>query len=788
LRLDAPADLFARFRPLVALFVIALCIAAGIGLRRLEFDDVPRDVFKTSGDEYHQLERFFADFESDDSDCLLVVQSPDLFTSQSIASLRAFVDQVGRVPGVQSVRSLVDVLVFDEGRPRSLLPAANAPPAAYALARQQALAHPLVRGQVLSEDGQTALVVARLNRDVASIAQIKPVAAELARLANAASSAHWSARLTGLPPIRVEIYEMVQRETTRFVLIGAGLAFLTGVALFRQIWAAVIVAAAPITASFWTLGLMGLVGERLNVINTVLPTLILVVGFADSMHLLMDVRHSLADGLSPLEASKNAIRHLFVACLLTAGTTAIGFAALCLAEVNIIRQFGIDAAAGCVLAFIATVTIVPLLASTRLGHRIRAAHDQDFVVKHFHYFERGLDWIVSHARSVTAAGMVVTLLLATSMWRLIPDNRVVEMIPRGNESYRALRHIDESLGGSLQIFVAVTWPDDRGLADQSVLDAIAAAQQALAETPGVHYPISVLDLLRSLPGDGDDLRLRVALLPLAPQDVTRRYVRPELRRALVTARLADIGSAATRPLYDQIDRRLAALAQEHPGMELKLTGTSVIGARSVHKMIESLNQSLLGAAVAIFAAIGVGFRSARLAAISVLPNIFPMVATATLLVLSGRPLQMTSVMVFSICLGIAVDDTIHFLNRFQREMEIDGDVRAAMKRAFRAVGSAVITTTVVLLVGFGSVLTSQMPPSFLFAWLSCVAYATAIIGDLVLLPALLVCFYPAGKPSERGRRVSDHQPERAPVHSRAATAASAAPLLAANSASLADDN
>jgi predicted RND superfamily exporter protein len=149
---------------------------------------------------------------------------------------------------------------------------------------------------------------------------------------------------------------------------------------------------------------------------------------------------------------------------------------------------------------------------------------------------------------------------------------------------------------------------------------------------------------------------------------------------------------------------------------------------------------LFGAALAIFGSIAIGFRSIRLAAISVTPNIFPLVAISAILVVTGRPLQMTSVMVFSICLGIAVDDTIHFLNRFRRELVIDGDVRAAIRRSFLAVGSAVFTTTLVLLVGFGSVLTSSMPSSRLFAGLSCAGYAMAIAGDLVMLPALLVCF------------------------------------------------
>lgn len=734
------ANLFARYRWAVALFVIGMTAAATWGMSRLAFDDVPRSVFKTTSNEFRSLDRFFADFDSDDADCLLVVDCDDLFSPDGVRRLRKLIDQVAAVPGVKSTRSLADVVAFDNGRATALLPRDDATPEEFAAAKAAALKHPLVRGQVLAETGNTALVLARLDGQLVSIGQIQPIVERLGAIVHAADGDGFNVRLTGVPAIRVEIYAMVRRESSRFIFIGAGLAFVMATLLFRQFWAAVIVAAAPILGSFWTLGALGLVGEKLNVINTMLPTLVMVIGFADAMHVMTDIRHALAEGFTPIEASKLAIKHMLVACLLTAGTTAIGFGALALAEVDIIRRFGLAAAAGSLLSLLAVMSLIPLLTSTRLGQRVKAGHSQDFVVRHFDVFARGLDWILRHAWPVTIAGTAITLLLSLSMFYLVPDNRLIEMIPRDNESYNAVRHIDERLGGSLTTFVVVDWPADKSLHDPEVLAAIDGVEQMLAGKADLKYPLSVIDLLKALPGTGD-LASRAPLLSLVPADVLRRYARPERRRALVSARMADIGSAHSRPLFDSIDADLAKLERQHPGIKMELTGTAMIGARSVHKMIESLNQSLLGAAVAIFGSIAVGFRSIRLAAISVLPNVFPMVATATLLVLTGRPLQMTSVMVFSICLGIAVDDTIHFLNRFQREMRVDGDVRAALRRSFHAVGSAVITTTMVLLTGFGSVLTSEMPSSRLFAWLSCTAYSTAIIGDLILLPALLACFY-----------------------------------------------
>ncbi len=786
--MNTAAELFARHRPLVALFIVAMTLAAGWGISRLEFDDVPRAVFKAADQDYANLEQFFRDFESDDSDCLIVVESENLFAPGASHALRRLITEVEHIPGVKSVRSLADVVVFDEGQARSLLPNTD-DVSQLAEARRRALVHPMIRGQVLSADGNTALVIARLESGLSGISQIKPVIQQLNQIAqDCAQGSSITVRLTGVPCIRVEIYSMVQRETQRFVVIGVVLAFSMAIFLFRQFWASIVVAIGPILASIWTMGALGLVGERLNVINTMLPTLILVVGFADSMHLMTDIRHSLNEGCSPLEAAKSSIRHLLMACFLTAGTTAIGFGALSMAEIDIIRRFGLAAAAGSVLSFLAVMTVVPLLASTRLSEGIRAAHSQDFIVRHFPWFVRRLDWILDRARTVVIIGGMITLLLSTSMLRLVPDNRLVEMIPRDNDSFRALRHLDRVLGGSLSVFVVVDWGASHRLQDPEVLAAIERVQRLLISKPQLHAPLSVLDLLKSLPASDDNLAQRVPMLGLVPPDVLSRYARPDLHRAVVVARLQDIGSAASRPLYDELDRDLAALQRSDPDIRLYLTGTSVVGARTVHKMIQSLNQSLLGAAGAIFIAIGIGFRSLRLALISILPNLFPMVATASLLVWTGLPLQMTSVMVFSICLGIAVDDTIHFLNRFQRELAVDGDVRASIRRAFYAVGSAVITTTLVLITGFGSVLTSEMPSSRLFGWLACAAFTTAIFGDLILLPPLLLCFY-RGKHSKlpAGSTLDQLSAPASSAHIALPTASSVAPAAASDSADRADE-
>ena len=740
------ADWFVVRRRWVAALILVLSLAAIVGLTRLDFDDVPRSVFRTDSADFDRLEQLFDDFGSDDNDCLIVIDAigdDDLFTPKTLSAIRRISQQVEALTTIESVRSLADVVLVDRrGRTRSLLPEEQASLADYAAAREQAVAHPLLVGQVLSEDARTTLVLARLAGGSLAIAEVDPVLAQIRDvIAPFAARSDLRIRLTGVPTLRAEIFATVRRESVKFSIIGMVLGFAMAYLVFRRFGAVIIVASAPIFGSIWCMGALGLAGEKVNVINTVLPTLVMVIGFTDAVHLMIDIIRSRQQGMARLAAARTAIEHLGTPCALTSLTTAVGFGSLIVAQVTIIQKFGVQCAVGTVLTFIAVLTMVPLLSSSSLGDRSQP-HDSGLLMQRAARRCAGLiRFVVNHPRSVAFGGTLVTLLFASSAFRLVPDNRLTETIPEANESCQALKHLDSVMGGTLNMFIVVEWPDSMTLESPEVFDAIRRAHDACQEHPATAYPLSLVNLLEAIPaGNDDELASRLALLPLAPQDLVGRFVRTDLRRAIITTRLQDVGTVKHEPTFQAIEGALADVESRYPGLELSLTGTSVVASRNINLMIDDLVKSLGLAAVVIFGVMTIVFRSFKYGLISILPNCFPMVTTAAILVATGQPLQLTSVIVFSICLGIAVDDTIHFLSRFRRELEIDGNVKASVERAFQAVGSALFTTTAVLLAGFGCVMLSEMPTSRLFAWLSCTAITSALIGDLILLPALLVCF------------------------------------------------
>ena len=260
-------------------------------------------------------------------------------------------------------------------------------------------------------------------------------------------------------------------------------------------------------------------------------------------------------------------------------------------------------------------------------------------------------------------------------------------------------------------------------------------------------PFSLLNVLQSLPGSGPALQRRVSALRRVPPEWRRRLVRPDRQRLVVGTHVPNVGSTELQPALSRVRRDLEELRAKHPDFQFWLTGTSVVASRNVHGLVGDLARSLGLAAALVFAVVAVAFRSLRLGLVSVIPNAFPLLLTASLLVWTGHALRVASVVSFSLCLGLAVDDTIHLLVRFNRERRHGSDMRLAIVRSVSSVGIAVVTTTMILGAGFAAMMLSYMPVIRELAWFCLLAILSALIGDLLLLPPLLYWCAPAAEQS-----------------------------------------
>jgi len=723
-----------------AIVVLALSALAVLGAARLEIDDVPRSIFRTEDEHFERLERLFADFGSDDNDCLIVLRTADFFAPAAASCVRELDARLGALEGVAGSFGLPDVFTLQGGLPRPLLPAEGAAAEAFESARAAAREHPFVQDQLLSPDGGTLLHVARLAGESLSVSSMRPVLDRIrAVLAELGGRAGVRMDLTGIPPIRVEIFESLAREQVLFPIAGGVLGVLAGLAVLRRWRPVLATSAAALTSALWALGWMGWVGEPVQLLSSSLPLLIMVIALTDGVHLALDVQRERGAGTAPREAARRAVAHLGVACLLTSLTTAVGFGSLAVSRVRIIHRFGLVFAGAVLLAFLAVIVIVPLLSSRgaagRAGSTPVAPPPRARRVA-----EAFIRAVLRRAHAVSAVGIATTALLSYAATLLVPDNRLTEATPDGRQAAtRALQHCETVFGGVLETSVLLEWPG--GITDPASAGAAIADAQAVLEahsfTSGVR---SVLDALALLPG------ARWEGLDLLPGELVRRYWRPDLARARIVARVPDAGAALADTAYAEIQEGLAAVERRHPECRVHLTGTGWVARRNVNLIIADFARGLGLAGILIFGFLALAFRSVRIGALSIVPNALPLAVCASSLVFLGMNLQVASAIAFSLCLGIAVDDTIHFLNRYRLELTRTADEREAVVQAFLSVGSALAATTAILLAGLAVLFLSDIPTTRLFAGLACAGLGAALLGDLVLLPAMLVAFRRPSRP------------------------------------------
>lgn len=459
--MDRLAVLFARHRFLLACLVVGYTGLSIYGITRVTFDNDPLKLLTTDEFDFTRLVRDVAQLERMN---LIVVEDDDLMTPRRIDLIRRVVERTAKVKGVTAVHSLLDAR---ENRRVGryllpLFPSRDAPPERFEQARERVATHPLVLGHFLSADRKTSLVIVQFDSSIDSVAEVNDLFARLRRMLDGTvRGSGLRARITGMPAVEVEVVANMRRDIFLFGLLGAALGALISIWMFRSLGAAILANSGPVVGTVWTVGTLGLIGEPINMLTNVVPILVLVIGMADSLHMVLHVRRAVGRGESGLGAAQGAIRDLGVPCAMTSLSTAAGFGSLLVASLSGIRTFGWCCALGSVLSFLAVILVVPLLASTRLSRHVFVP-DGPRHRRMEALADRLLSGILGYPRAVVACAVVLMLAMAVVSSRLEPDYRIASEIPHSSEAYRALEHVDESFGGAMFAYATVRWPDDRG--------------------------------------------------------------------------------------------------------------------------------------------------------------------------------------------------------------------------------------------------------------------------------------------------------------------------------------
>ena len=727
---------------LSCIVLVVLFIGAIFGIERIKIDDSLSQLFRSNSKEYRQYEAETKRFPAVEFDVLVVVEGKTLLKRENLEKLRDLVTDLQLVDGT---RGLISLFSARQAPAPGKLPAALFPSdlpqgADYDKFIETVKSNEIIRGKLLSEDGTLALVVLSLEPDVVASSKLAKTIGEIRKsMAEDLKGSGLNAELSGVPVMQLEIRNAVKRDGLTYNILGILAGCIIAIIFFRKISFMVVAAFPPIIAIVLALGGLGWANFNLNMFLNVMTPLIMVISFSDSMQLTFAARDRLIAGQDKYTAFRNAVLVVGPACVLTHGTAGISFIALQFSDSDLIRKFGEAGLAATIIALIAVLSLVPVFGV------LFVRNEKVFAVK-FQGADAGVQmlrnfcyWIA--VRMVSRPGLFSLLAvilvggLAVVYANLEPRYRLADQVPDKQQAVAASGRLDAKLTGANAIDVLIEFPKGASLYSPETLQTIADVHSTVEKQAGVGNVWSLETLRRWLAekaGSSDVATLK-EYVNLIPEYLVRRFIAADQDAVVVSGRVPDLDSSDILPVVEKLDETLDTVRKAHPGYEIAVTGLSAIAARNSANMIQKLNRELTVefALVAIF--IGLAFRSVVVMLSCILPGIFPVVMSGTVLWLMGEGLQFASVVALTVSFGLGLSATIHFLNRLRLEAKPGVSSELAVERATVLVGPALILTTVVLACGLVVTVFSDLPSLRLFGWLSAFAMVAALVADLFIL-------------------------------------------------------
>jgi predicted RND superfamily exporter protein len=592
----------------------------------------------------------------------------------------------------------------------------------------------------LSEDGTLALIVLSLEPKVVASNDLSKTVGEIRKLMGEdLGDTGLNVQLSGVPVMQLEIRNAVERDGLTYNILGIVAGCIIAIIFFRKVSFMIVAAFPPMIAIMLALGALGWANFNLNMFLNVMTPLIMVISFSDSMQLTFAARDRLIAGQDKYTAFKNAVLVVGPACVLTHGTAGISFIALQFSDSDLIRKFGEAGLAATIIALVAVLSLVPVFGV------LLVRNEKVFAVK-FQSADAGVQalrnfcyWIA--VRMVGRPGLfsLIAVLFVGSLGivyaNLEPRYRLADQVPDKRQAVAASNRLDAKLTGANPVNVLIQFPKGASLYDPNTLQTIADVHATVEKTAGVGNVWSVETLRRWLAekAGSSDVATLQEYVNLIPEHLVRRFIDAEQDAVVVAGRVPDLDSSQLLPVVDKLDHELDTVRKAHPGYEVAVTGLAAIAARNSASMIEKLNRGLTVefALVAMF--IGLAFRSWVVMLACILPGVFPVVMSGTLLYAMGEGLQFASVVALTVSFGLGLSATIHFLNRLRLESAPGVSAAVAVERATVLVGPALILTTVVLACGLVVTVFSDLPSLRLFGWLSAFSMVAALVADLFIL-------------------------------------------------------
>lgn len=705
--------------------------------------------------EDHPDTRFYEQFKKifgNDEFFVIAFQKPDLFSMESLLLIKDLTQKLAGLEGVRDVLSLANVndtrggdAVFEV---RPFLQDIPETPEALQELRSRALSTPLYVGQILSRDGTTTAIVVFVSDRPEDPDLRRRVLAETEKILAPYRRDGTTFHLAGWTVINVALSRYMKDDVFRFIPITYLLIGVTVQWIFRRFRLTLLALVNISVCLAASMGFFRIAGITLNNVTVIVPPLVMALSLSDTVHIFAhmhaSVLHSVGnDGRRALTAVlSRVIRPSFLTTL----TTFVGFLSLAVSPIPPIRDFAWTGSMGMVFEFFFAFGLLPPLILLWPPEELYGRPEEQRALTTVLEGTRRL--VVNHPQAVTACCVVLILGSGLLAQRIRVETSLIDYFKPSDPLRRSLDFVERNLAGVSAFDVAVSAEKADAFVEPDMLRYLEALQEHGKALEGVDTSVSLVDFLKDMNRafHGEDpaeyrlpesRSLVAQYLLLYDADDLKDFVTDSYKDARVAFRLSEHRSRLQAQILDRVKDFAKSSAPE--GITVRVTGRAVQDVNTIDALVTGQVHSLALAVLVIWAVMITALRSWKLGLLSLVPNVFPMALNFGIMGFLGIALNTATALIATVAIGMAVDNTIHFLSAYADNLPSNLSHRECVARVILWKGPAMVSSSVILLIGFGVLVSSHFVPTVHFGLLSAVIMLSALAGDILFLPALLLC-------------------------------------------------
>lgn len=633
---------------------------------------------------------------------------------------------------------------------------------------------PFYKGRLYNPQSKSYLMAVRINKDVLGSKGRTRVINDITSAVNAfTQKTKIDVHLSGLPLIRTVVANRIQNEMKYFLFGSLLLSTLILALFFRSFSTTLLSLLVVVLGVIWSVGILFLCGYQITLLTALIPCLVVVIGIPNCIYFINKYHSSYIESGDKEKSLLNMVSKMGVVTLFCNLTAAIGFAVFALTKSAILQEFGVVAGLSIMFIFIISFILLPAALSYLPAPKPSQTKylNNKFIIHFLLQIER---WVLHHKKMVYIITAAVLIFSLAGIFRLKSVSYIVDDLPKDDKIYTDIKFFEKNFGGVMPLEILVDTKKPKGILSPRIdIHKMAFFQDSiLSKEKEISKPLSVVDGVKffyqaasggkgdstyTLPAFGNPLhdvhkmlnqlkeKRRLSQLTASDSasiklmgsfvDSTEEYLR-------ISMNMADVGTEKLPVLLNGIEQKANEIF-DTANYKIQLTGTSITFLEGSRFIVNGLQDSIFWAFLLIALCMLYLFKSARILICSLLPNVIPLLITAGIMGWIGVPLKPSTVLVFSVALGIAVDITIRFLVNYKQELpQYNNNILQTVSVTINNTGLSIVYTALVLIAGFIIFCGSSFGGTKALGWLTSVTLLVATLTNLVLLPVLLLLTAP----------------------------------------------